>query len=86
MSAINRKTARREYLERLEREDIARNAERKAYEEAFELTQWRKLAGTAINAAERCAADVDWLRLWQEELNDARTDEQWQELNDRLGF
>jgi hypothetical protein len=86
MSAINRKTARREYLKRLEREDIARNAELKAYEEAMELTQWRKLANTAINTAERCGGNVDWLRMWQEELNSARTEEQWQELNERLGF
>lgn len=86
MSAINRNTARREYLERLEREDIARNAERKAYEQAVELTQWRKLAGAAINTAERCGVDVYWLRMWQDELDSARTEEQWQELNERLGF
>lgn len=86
MSAFQHKTAREEYLERLEREDIARAAESKAYQQALELNEWRKLAGTAINAAERCGADVDYLRLWQEELNSARTEEQWQELNEKLGF
>lgn len=89
MSAINRQKARREYLQRLEREDIARNAELKAYEQAQELVGWRKLAKAAIITAEISGADawgISFLRDWQDELVGARTDKQWQELNERLGF
>jgi hypothetical protein len=86
MGATLHKTAREEYLARLEREDIARVAEAKAIEEAFELTQWRKLASVAINVASRSGIDVDWLRLWRDELISARTDEQWEELNEKGGF
>lgn len=83
MRGAKYRTAREEYLARLEREDIARaadNAELKACEHAWELVQWRKLAGIAINTAEGCGSNVDWLRDWQEELIDSRTQEQWQEL------
>ena len=89
MSAINRQKARREYLQRLEREDIARNAKLKAYEQAQELVGWRKLANAAIETAEISGADarsISFLRDLQDELVGSRTDKQWQELNERLGF
>lgn len=86
MSAIPHKTAREEYLERLEREDIARNAERVAREQAEELLGWCRLAHASLNAAESHGADVSWLREWQAELSQYRSEEQWQEIAERLGF
>lgn len=85
-------TAREEYLARLEREDIARaadNAELKALEQAKELMGWRKLAEAAIDRAELNGADarcISYLRDWQDDLITARTEEQWQELEERLPF
>ena len=89
MSARKYKTAREVYLARLVREDIARaadNAELKACEQIMELVEWRNLAGVAINTAEKSGRNVDWLRSWQDELNSARTHEQWRELEETLGF
>jgi hypothetical protein len=92
MSAMKYRTAREEYLARLEREDIARaadNAELKACEQAREIMGWRKLAEAAIEAAETRGVDarcISSLRDWQDDLMGARTDEQWQELEEMLPF
>lgn len=89
LEAVQEKTTHDEYVQKLIREDVARKEEARAYAEAEELIGWRKLAEAAIDNAKLNGSDarcISYLRDWQDKLIAARTDKQWQELEERLPF